>query len=61
MRAQMSKIFGHGLVLRGRGVVVYAGICKHDYRIDEQEPVREWRSFECDALFGCCNPVQYVA
>ena len=37
MRAQMSKIFGHGLVLRGRGVVVYAGICKDDYGIDEQE------------------------
>ena len=37
MRAQMSKIFGHGLVLRGRGVVVYAGICKDDYGIDQQE------------------------
>ena len=38
MRAQMSKIFGHGLVLRERGVVVYAGICKDDYGIDQQEP-----------------------
>ena len=37
MRAQMSNVFGHGLVLRGRGVVVYAGICKDDYGIDEQE------------------------
>ena len=37
MRAQMSNIFGHGLVLRGRGVVVYAGICKDDYGIDQQE------------------------
>ena len=37
MRAQMSKIFGHGLVLRGRGVVVHAGICKEDYGIDELE------------------------
>ena len=38
MRAQMSKIFGHGLVLRERGVVVYAGICKDDYGIDQEEP-----------------------
>ena len=37
MRAQMSKIFGHGLVLRVRGIVVYAVICKDDYGIDEQE------------------------
>ena len=37
MRAQMSKIFGHGLVLRGRGVLVYAGICTDDYGIDEQQ------------------------
>ena len=37
MRAQMSKIFGHGLVLRGRGVVVYATVCKDDYGIDQQE------------------------
>ena len=36
MQAQMSKIFGHGLVLRERGVVVYAGICIDDYGIDEQ-------------------------
>ena len=40
MRAQMSKIFGHALVLRGRGVVVYAGIWKNDYGIDEQECMR---------------------
>ena len=40
MRAQMSKIFGHGLVLRERGVVVYAGICKDDYGIDQQESTR---------------------
>ena len=37
MRAQRSKIFGHGLVLRERGVVVYVGICKDDYGIDQQE------------------------
>ena len=40
MRAQMSNIFGHGLVLRERGVVVYAGICKDDYGIDQQECMR---------------------
>ena len=37
MRAQMSKIFGHGLFLRGRGVVVHAGICKEDYGVNELE------------------------
>ena len=35
MRAQMSNIFGHGLFLRERGVVVYAGICKDDYGINQ--------------------------
>ena len=45
MRAQRSKIFGHGLVLRERGVVVYVGICKDDYGIDQQEctSVEEFR------------------
>ena len=40
MRGQMSKIFGHGLVLRGREIVVYAGICKDDYGIDQLECTR---------------------
>ena len=57
MRAQMSKIFGHGLVLRGRGVVVYAGICKDYNGIDQLEStrVKEFRIAMPYSVVVCLN------